>query len=259
MVVVAQGRVLLGIAGWSVPSAFRSTESSGQSLLGQYAGLFPAVEINTSFYRPHRPATYERWGASVPDQFRFAVKVPKLITHEHGLADCHEEILAFAGAVRGLHRKLGVLLVQLPPSLEFDAHVARNFFRTLKLETAARIACEPRNSTWFTRAADDVFEEFGLARVSADPAPAGCGFRESPTAKFEYLRLHGAPRIYHSAYAPAYLERLASAIGARPPAFETWCIFDNTASGAAWSNASALLSLLKTQSYDRPRGCRRKD
>jgi uncharacterized protein YecE (DUF72 family) len=244
MAIAARGRVLIGIAGWSVPSAFRSTESSDKTLLGQYAELFPAVEINTSFYRPHRLTTYERWSANVPDQFRFAVKVPKLITHEHRLAGCHEEIQAFTGAVRGLRGKLGVLLVQLPPSLAFDARVARTFFRTLKMETAARIACEPRNSSWFTRAADDVFEEFGLARVSADPAPAGCEFRESPTARFEYLRLHGAPKIYYSAYSAAYLDRLASAIEARPPRFETWCIFDNTASGAAWPDAVALRSLL---------------
>jgi uncharacterized protein YecE (DUF72 family) len=237
-------RVRIGIAGWSVPAVFRRRESRHKSLLEQYAELFSAVEINTSFYRPHRFATYERWRLSVPEQFRFAVKVPKLITHEHCLADCREQITAFTDAVGGLGSKLEVLLVQLPPSLEFDARIARIFFRALKAETAARIACEARNSSWFTEAADTVFAEFGLTRVSADPAPAGCELRSFKSATFEYLRLHGSPQIYYSAYTPAYLHRLADAIGAHAPQSEPWCIFDNTAGGAAWSDAATLKNLL---------------
>jgi uncharacterized protein YecE (DUF72 family) len=240
----ALSRVRIGIAGWSVPSIFRRTESRDKNLLEQYAELFTAVEINTSFYRPHRFATYQRWSTCVPDQFRFAVKLPKRITHEHRLADCREEIKAFTDGVRGLGDKLEVLLVQLPPSLQFDARIAQIFFRALKMESAARIACEPRNSSWFTEAADAVFAEFSLARVSADPAPAGCESRGLKKSTFDYMRLHGSPKIYYSAYSPEYLHRLAGTIDANAPQIETWCIFDNTASGAAWSDAGALKNLM---------------
>ena len=264
MVSSALGRIRIGVAGWSVPSAYRRAESSRRTLLEQYAEVFTAVEINTSFYRPHRFATYERWSASVPDQFRFAAKVPKLMTHELRLTGCRKEIEAFSGAVRGLRHKLGALLVQLPPSLAFDEAVARDFFQLLRAELAARIVCEPRNPGWFTAAADGVFSDLLVTRVSADPQPSGCKMLDPRPANFEYLRLHGAPQMYYSSYAAAHLKSLAAAIAARPPAHEIWCIFDNTASGAAWSNAAALQALLgellsATHCGDRPRECRQTD
>lgn len=244
MVNSAMGEIRIGVAGWSLASVYRRDESRSNPLLQQYAELFSAVEINSSFYRPHRFATYERWSAGVPDQFRFAVKVPKRMTHELRLLGCRTEIEAFSAAVRGLGNKLAVLLVQLPPSLSFDETVARDFFLAMRTEFKANIACEPRNPSWFTAAADDVLGEFLVTRVSADPKPAGCRLRRSPPASFEYLRLHGAPQVYHSSYSAAHLRRLAAVIAARRVARDTWCIFDNTASGAAWSNALTLTGLL---------------
>ena len=82
------------------------------------------MEINSSFYRPHRTATYERWAASVPEDFRFAVKVPKAITHERRLKDASDLLDRFLSEAGGLGPKLGPLLVQLPPSLSFQAGIA---------------------------------------------------------------------------------------------------------------------------------------
>ena len=86
--------------------------------------MFNAVEINSSFYRPHRPATYQRWAASVAASFRFAVKVPKEITHAKRLADVVEELDRFGGQCGALGDRLGPFLVQLPLSVRYQPDVA---------------------------------------------------------------------------------------------------------------------------------------
>lgn len=107
--------VRIGTAGWALPKALRDQLRASKSVLEQYAAVFDSVEINSSFYKPHRRSTYERWCASVPASFRFSVKLPRTITHELGLLRCHGETLAFVDSASGLENKLAVLLIQLPP------------------------------------------------------------------------------------------------------------------------------------------------
>ena len=90
----------------------------------RYARRLNAVEINSSFYRPHQRKTYERWAQSTPKGFRFSVKVPKAMTHEYSLADCGALLDRFAADVTGLGVRLAVLLVQLPPNLALEKRVA---------------------------------------------------------------------------------------------------------------------------------------
>nr|WP_283243494.1 DUF72 domain-containing protein [Corallococcus exiguus] len=124
----------------------------------RYARVLPAVEINSSFYRPHRPGTYARWRDSVPETFRFAVKVPKVITHELRLRDAREPLERFLGEAGHLEAKLGCLLVQLPPSLQHERETARAFFQSLRERTAVDVVCEPRHRTWFTDEARQVLD-----------------------------------------------------------------------------------------------------
>ena len=201
------------------------------------------VEINSSFYRPHRRHTYKRWGASVPPSFRFAVKMPKLLTHERRFVACAEEVSAFLHSVAGLGEKLGVLLLQLPPSAVFDEPVVREFLDLLTKQTAAKIVCEPRHPSWFASAAEDLLARFGVTRVSAHPVPRHCPDTIPENSGLVYLRLHGAPRMYYSAYSPEFLAAIGSQIALGRHG-ETWCIFDNTAEGAAWPNARSLLELI---------------
>lgn len=111
--------IYIGCAGWSLSSAVAAAFPAAGSHLQRYAAVLPAVEINSSFYRPHRPATYARWRDSVPENFRFAVKMPRAISHEHGLRDAEEPLDRFLAEAGMLERKLGCLLLQLPPSLQF--------------------------------------------------------------------------------------------------------------------------------------------
>lgn len=200
------------------------------------------VEINSSFYRPHRPSTYARWAESVPDSFRFSVKVPRAITHDAKLAGVEALLDQFILEAGTLGDKLGCLLVQLPPKLAFDGDVAADFFARLQERFGGMVALEARNPSWFDEAATGLLRERGITRVIADPAKGQPG-PHVPTTGDVYMRLHGSPRIYYSSYTPDYLDAVAREMALQTAAgHDVWCVFDNTASGAATVNALDLLA-----------------
>jgi uncharacterized protein YecE (DUF72 family) len=203
------------------------------------------VEINSSFYRPHRPATYARWAASVPPGFRFAVKVPREITHGHRLADPEEPLDRFLAECGALGEALGPLLVQLPPSLAFDAVVAGPFFAALRERFAEEVVCEPRHPSWFRPDAEQVLVAHEVARVAANPAPVPSAAQPGGWEGLVYYRLHGSPRVYYSAYSEPYLAALANTLRAAARAAPVWCIFDNTAQGAATDDALSVIKRLR--------------
>lgn len=229
----------IGTAGWSISSAGASHFPSDGSHLQRYSHVLDCVEINSSFYRPHQPATYARWAASVPEHFRFSVKLPRRITHELRLQNCPAELDRFMAEVTQLGNKLGCLLVQLPPSLRFDHIVAEDFFQLLRQRYKGMLACEARHASWFDEAATKLLREHMITRVRADP-PAGQPGPHVPTTNLAYIRLHGSPKVYYSDYSTACLDALATELR-EPAAQGSWCIFDNTAAGAALFNALNLV------------------
>lgn len=238
--------LIVGCAGWSVPAALAACLPDGESHLERYAHRFDGVEINSSFHRPHLPATYRRWAATVPDGFRFSVKMPRSISHIGRLAGGQTALQEFLGQVDELGCKLGCLLLQLPPSLAYVPSVALAFFDLLERLHRGPVACEPRHASWFEPHVARALRERGVSRVAADPArhpraavPAGDG-------RLQYYRLHGAPRVYYDAYSTEALCSLARRL--RRPSDTTvlrWCIFDNTARGQAMANALDLLERLQ--------------
>ncbi len=216
------GRIRIGCTGWAIPTGSADAFPGTGSHLARYAGRLAAVEISSSFSRHHRPDTYARWAATVPPGFRFAVKLPRAVTHDARLGpDGLPALDRFLAAVAHLGDRLGPLLAQLPPSLAFDA-----------ARTPAAIACEPRHPSWFTGAGDP-------AVAPAASCPGGWD-------GLAYHRLHGSPSVYRSPYADAALADLAGVLR-RAAAAPVWCFFDNTAAGAAPRDALALAALL-----DRP-------
>lgn len=238
--------MFIGTAGWTIPKAAQDAFPTGDSHLARYSAVMSAAEINSSFHRPHRRSVYAKWAASVPRDFRFSVKVPKEISHTRKLADCSEPLDAFIEQIGGLGDKLGVVLLQLPPKLEFDPQLAPDFLASLRhhIGDGVGIACEPRNATWVGNVAQACLAEHRIGRVVADPVVVPGGERPGGWAGLRYRRLHGSPRMYHSSYDGEGLEVLARAIASDGPA-PSWCIFDNTASGAATSDAITLQSLLE--------------
>lgn len=208
----------------------------------RYASRFNAVEINSSFYRPHLPRTYERWAQSVPSTFRFSVKVPKRISHELRLQRCETALDEFLEHCLQLREKLGCLLIQLPPSLSYEPAIASAFFTALRQRFAGTVVLEPRHASWL--AAEVMLQEFEIGRVAADPAVIETGGTPGGWRGVHYWRLHGAPRIYHSAYGLEQVQAWARSMAqATDAGILTWCIFDNTASGHATPDALSLLDL----------------
>jgi uncharacterized protein YecE (DUF72 family) len=231
--------IRIGTAGWSIPRQFAPEFGSGESGLQRYATRFAAVEINSTFHRSHKPDTFARWAAAVPPGFRFAVKVPKHITHELRLSGAAEPLRAFLSAIHPLGRQMGPLLVQLPPSLAFDAEVSSAFLALLRGQFTGDVVLEPRHPSWFAAAADALLGRNKVSRAAADPARVPEAGFPGGWPNLAYFRLHGSPAMYRSAYEPQYLDRLALAL-ASSAAAETWCIFDNTMLGAATGNALQL-------------------
>ena len=226
----------IGTAGWAIRREHRDDFPGGGSHLARYAARLNAVEINSSFYRPHKPATYAKWARETPAGFSFSVKMPRTITHEARLVDIGEKLTRFLGECGELGGKLGCILIQLPPSL---AYRRSDFFSRFRDAHDGAAALEPRHASWFTQEADAVLKRHRIARVAADPAigPFAPGGFEG----FQYWRLHGSPKIYYSDYASDALRVLAKRFSP-----DAWAIFDNTALGHATGNAFTLRKIARS-------------
>ena len=211
--------------------------------------MFKGAEVNSSFHRPHPTKLYSKWAALTPSGFRFSVKLPRTITHDARLRRARTPLEAFFSEVSGLGAKLGPLLVQLPPSLEFDTRAARTFFGLVREFHEGAVVCEPRHASWLEARADALLAEYRIGRVAADPAavpqaaePGGyLGPRGEGAGATVYYRLHGAPRKYWDRYPTERVQAWAAALGRWPRSARVWCIFDNTAGSAATENALECL------------------
>ena len=228
----------VGTAGWAIPRAVADRFPSEGSGLQRYAAVFNAAEINTTFYRRHKAETFQRWADTTPDGFLFAVKAPRTITHERRLIDVASLLSDFFGDIGNLGDRLGPVLIQLPPTLTYDEALAGRLFRQVRELSAGAIALEPRHATWFESDAEAMQIAHGIARVAADPAKVPAAGRQGGWSGLQYCRMHGSPRMYYSAYGEAELDRLAGDL--RAGSGDAWCIFDNTASGAAAADAPRL-------------------
>ncbi|UXH76584.1 DUF72 domain-containing protein [Roseateles amylovorans] len=242
---VGASRTHIGTAGWSIPRASADAFPAEGSHLARFAQVLHCAEINTSFYRRHRPDTYVRWAEETPPHFRFAVKLPRAITHEGALRRARQPLAQFLDEVSGLGSKLAVLLVQLPPSMAFESRPVRTFFDLLRQRFDGAVVCEPRHASWFQPKADALLVAMRVGRVAADPArepaaalPGGwLGPHGDGAGAVIYHRWHGSPRVYWSRYDAAWLNERALAWQQWPDTADRWAIFDNTASGEAVPNA----------------------
>jgi len=245
-------RALIGISGWRYApwrGEFYPPGLPEREELEFAARRFPTIEINGSFYSLQRPEYYARWYEQVPEDFVFAIKGSRYITHMLRLRNV-ETALAnfFASGVLKLEHKLGPLLWQLPPTLKLDAERLEQFLALLPrttneavdiarrhdervsgrahLHTAKdrklRHALEVRHSSFATAELIELLREHGVALVVADTA-GRWPFLEDVTSDFVYVRLHGDVKLYESGYTDAALARWAARIrawrdGRKPPA-----------------------------------------
>jgi uncharacterized protein YecE (DUF72 family) len=229
--------VRIGTAGWSIPRASAFRFDSRGTHLERYSRAFRCAEINSSFHRPHSTATYVKWRDSTPADFRFAVKMPRTITHELALQNAREPFATFLAQTDGLAEKRGPILVQLPPSLLFDASVVTRFLDVVRTVYKGPMVCEPRHATWFSPTVGSLLDAYGVSRVAADPAPVPNATAPAGWRRLAYFRLHGSPRKYWSRYDEIFIATLAATVRRISNIAEVWSVFDNTASGAAIENA----------------------
>lgn len=239
----------IGTPGWALPrDSGREFHGTGTHLQ-RYSRVFNAVEINSTFRRPHKRSTYERWAAATPTGFRFSVKAPKEITHVQGLKNTREPLAHFLEEVSALGDKLGPILFQLPPSLQFDGLVAGRFLELLVGLHSGLSALEPRHESWFEKEPEKLLKKFRIARVSADPALVPSAAEPGGWGLLVYFRLHGTPHVYFSSYSADFLQNLAARILKMAQHSMVWCIFDNTAAGAASMNAFTLTQAVSSPAH----------
>ncbi|MEP6873342.1 MAG: DUF72 domain-containing protein [Burkholderiales bacterium] len=244
--------IRIGTAGWGIPRDTKASFPGGGSHLSRYSRVFKCVEVNSSFYRSHRREVYARWASETPPDFRFAVKIPRLITHDRQLRAARIPLQQFVNEVSGLGDRLHVLLIQLPPSMPFESRPVRTFFSLLATLFEGAIVCEPRHASWFEPRVDGLLAALRVGRVAADPARAPAAARPGGwlgpagdgAGAVVYHRWHGSPRIYYSPYEEAWLDAQAQAMKQFPAGTEHWGVFDNTASGAATADALKLRARL---------------
>jgi len=225
---------IIATAGWSIPKNVAGSFETEGSNLTRYASVFNGVEINSTFHRRHRKSTFARWAAAVPARFKFAVKMPKTITHTHAMKDVAKPFRTFLEDIAPLGEKRGPLLCQLPPSLPFDAGVLDSAFQAIRDCCDGPIVIEARHKSWAAAEARELLKAYAVDRVFADPALVWeAGEFDGPP---RYLRLHGKPRTYYSNYTANEIRSFSGMV-----ASDGWCVFDNTASGAAIENALTML------------------
>lgn len=229
---------LIGLAGWSeAVSKHRAHFSGTGSGLTRYAETFDMVEVNASFYRAVRAETFASWAEQTPEGFRFSVKINRAITHAARLS-ANAKLEQALEPMMSLGLKLAAVLIQLPPTLIHEPERDAAFLSRLRGMCTAMVAWEPRHPSWERQEAQALLREYGVTPVRTEIPEPGAAH----PATGAYVRLHGTPRRYYSAYSSADLTTLAAWLHASPP--PAIAVFDNTASSAGVRNALELIELM---------------
>jgi len=248
--------IRIGTSGWVYPpwrGVFYPKGLPQRRELEYLSRTVSSIEINGSFYSLQRPEYYEQWAAQTPDDFVFAVKGSRFVTHLKRLRDIEIPLANFfASGVLALRHKLGPILWQLPPNFQFDADVLRSFFATLPHTTTAaatlakkhdervdgrawtkpgrrgplRYAIEPRHPSFGSPELVALAREYGIALVVADSAGKFPYFEED-TSSIVYIRLHGDVELYASGYTPTALDRWAAKVTQWSQRGDVYIYFDN--------------------------------
>ncbi len=240
---IPPGRVRVGTSGWSYPhwkGPFYPPELASGEELAFIARHFASVEINATFYRLPTAAAVTRWRAAVPEDFIFAVKASRYITHVKKLKEPERTLPPFLEVVSGLGEKLGPFLFQLPPRWRFDSGRLAAFLAALP--KGQRAAFEFRDESWFGAGCLSLLAASGAALCFSEIA--GQRAPEEPTADFAYYRLHGPGEAYEGSYDEAALQTLAGkCLGFAARGLDVYCYFDNDQAGFAAKNAARLREL----------------
>ncbi len=240
------GRIYVGVGGWNF-APWRGTfypEGLPQAQELHYASRqLTAIEINSTFYRLQKPATFQKWNDETPDGFMFSLKAPRFVTNRRLLAESGSSVERFLnGGITRLGKKLGPINWQLPPTMQFDAQDLAAFLALLprKLEgRALRHVLEARHASFDCPELIELLRahEVGLVLAGDSAHP----LIEARTASFSYLRLMGTKAGAKAGYTPAALTRWRQRAETLARDGDVFLYF---ISGAKVRNPQAALALL---------------
>lgn len=244
-------KIHIGTSGWSYkdwkglyyPENMKSTD-----WLNFYAKQFDITEINTRLYHLPKKQTVVNWTEKVPDNFRFCPKISRYITHIKRLKDSEESLEKFFDVFEPMKNKMGPVLVQLPPSLKFDATVAEHFFKVLKHDYREyEFAFEVRHETWLHNDSLDLMAKYDIAFVVSQSG-VGFPYSEMVTSKNIYIRFHGPEQLYASLYTDEMLQSFADKFKKWiKEGHIIWVFFNNDFYGYAIQNAETLKKIMKVK------------
>ncbi len=241
--------VLIGTSGWQYRhwrGPFYPLSASGgreRDELAFYAARYATVEINASFYRLPAPDTFAAWAARVPEEFIFAVKASRYLTHVRQLREPEDPVRRLLDAAGRLGEKLGPVLLQLPPTLTIDAGRLRAALAAFPRRV--RVAVEFRHASWFRPETQALLEEFGAALCLTDRRAAW----ETPrwrTAGWAYLRFHGGLGEPATCYEPETLAARAEEIAQLWGQAPIYAYFNNDPYGCALRDASRFADAVRS-------------
>ncbi|MCP9439985.1 MAG: DUF72 domain-containing protein [Nitrospira sp.] len=244
-------RLFVGTSGWTYSSwkgTFYPDDLPSRQFLPFYARVFDTTEVNYSFYHLPRPSTYQTWAAQVPDEFVFALKASRFLTHVKRLVDVEEAWATFVRNGLALGPHLGPILLQFPPSLRCDQKLLAKFLKIAQRPAPTshplRLAFEFRHESWFTEAISALLREHHAALCIADSPRYPR--RDEATAEFVYIRFHGRTELFASKYTDQELAEEAGRIRRyMRDGLDVYAYFNNDASGHAVANAMTLGRLLR--------------
>jgi uncharacterized protein YecE (DUF72 family) len=235
----------IGTSGWTYDhwrGDFYPMKLARTRWFDYYAERFTSVEVNATFYRVFTDTTFEKWRTQVSPDFRYVLKVPRLITHEKHLSGCEEDIHVFCHSASLLGDRLGMLLLQIAPDMPYDLGLLRSALTAF--EDPCQVAVEFRAEYWRSETVRSLLEELGTVHVSVDSPTTRLS--EWVTGPAAYIRLHGRSGWYDSNYSPTELNEIAALARqmAERGAEKVYIFFNNDVGGYAPHNALALAEIL---------------
>ena len=239
--------IRLGTSGWDYPEWVGPVypKRGAEDKLRYYAGRFPIVEVNSTFYHLPSTAVVASWVRRTPSRFVFAAKFPQSITHERELVGADEELRQFLTVLKPLREagKFAAALLQLPPSLKFVPGTVRAFYE--RLPSDLPVAVEFREPSWLAPESFDLLREFHLAYVIVDGPHLP--IQLETTAPFAYVRWHGHGSnvwydyTYSADELAAWVPRVREVAERAPTVYG---FFNNHFRGDAAANCASLTELL---------------
>lgn len=236
-------RVRVGTSGWNYPhwkGVFYPDGLKSGEWLSFYARRFDTIELNVTFYRQPKQEVFRKWRDTVPAGFLFSMKMSRFITHIKRLRVGAASIERFMEGAEALGEALGVILIQLPPGLEFDRKTVTGFLALL--DGRFRYAIEARNPGFVNEEFFSLLKERNVAWCISESA-GRYPYVEAVTADFVYLRLHGRESLYASSYRDDELSGIREKLLCWGK--DAYAYFDNDAQGFAALNAATLKGMVE--------------